>query len=551
MNSLRTIVCLLLLTGVAAADPAITAVGNAASNTPAGLPHSGIPQGSLFIAYGSDLGGGTFVVADTFPLSTEIAGTSAQITVNGTTVDGIMYYAGATQVAIILPSATPLGDGTLTITYDGKTSPPFPINVVKSAFGVFTVSQNGSGDAIAYLGASLVTPSNAANAEDILSFWGTGLGAVGFDETMAAQQFDMTDIPLEAYIGGRHADTVFRGRNACCSSVDAAYVKVPPGVYGCAVPVTFKIGNVVSNTTTIAVAEEGRTCTPANPTYKDVDFSAWFTTGRLSTGGFALQRAVSISPPYTANGVDIPGSTTRSDAASATFFRFDGLAGGAGLGDAFDIANYGGCTVYSFSGQIPPIPVFTALDAGDPLTVDGPPGNIVVPKQVFPGTIAYSAPLDQTGTTITPGLYNFSGPGGPDVGAFSVDLTVPPELIWTNQEDTFEVDRTQGVTVNWTGGDPNGYVQIQGQSFVALEGGAFAGSSFDCTAKTTDGTYTVDPVVLLALPETTLRNVGGLVLPNFGTLSVNSFTTQIFAADGLDFGTVNHTLTNGNSVEYK
>lgn len=77
-------------------------------------------------------------------------------------------------------------------------------------------------------------------------FWGTGLGPVTFDETQPAVQADMTNVPLQVYIGGQPAKINFRGRNGCCSSADTVYVTVPLGVSGCNVSVLMQIGNVVS-----------------------------------------------------------------------------------------------------------------------------------------------------------------------------------------------------------------------------------------------------------------------------------------------------------------
>ncbi len=547
----RCLGLLILATCAALGAPSITAVRNAASNIPAGLPNAGIAQGALFIIAGADLGPPDFVVADTFPLQTSIAGTSVKIVVNGTTVDGIMYYSGSPQVAVILPSATPVGDGTVTVTYNGETSPPFPIQVVSNGFGVFTVSQNGSGDAIAFRGADLVTPGNAANPFDVVSFWGTGLSAVDFDESAPAEQFDMTGVPIEAFVGGRKANILFRGRNACCSAVDVAYVEIPPGGYGCAVPVAFKIGNVISNTTTIAVAENGRICTPTEPaTAAQGNIADWLASDTFSSGAIGLQRSVSVTPELSVGGVNVPSTTVRMDSASATFSKITMPPGGVGLGNVFDIANFGACRVYSFEGQIPEFSV-TSLDAGDPITVSGPPGNFALQKTVFPGVISYSLLLDQTGSTIVPGTYTVAGPGGPDVGSFSVDISVPPALVWTNQESILEVDRSSGVTVTWTGGDPNGYVQVNGYSFIQSNGTNVITASFDCTARTTDGQFTVPPIVLLALPPTGTQNVGGFEIPAFTALSVNSYSIEHFLTSGIEFGSVVHTIVNDRGVMYK
>src|SRR5262249_30746881 len=157
------------------------------------------------------------------------------------------------QIAAILPSSIPVGKGTFTVTFNGRTSAPFPINVVKTTIGVFTLNTSGGGDAIATLGSGFVSPLNAANPGEIVALWATGLGPVSGDEAQPASQFDMTDIPVQAWVGGVSTPVLFRGRNACCSAVDVIYVRIPPIVSGCVTPVVFQSGDSVSNTTTIPV----------------------------------------------------------------------------------------------------------------------------------------------------------------------------------------------------------------------------------------------------------------------------------------------------------
>jgi uncharacterized protein (TIGR03437 family) len=101
----------------------ITAIENAATNIPSGLPNAAIAQGVLFVVKGKNLGPANAVVANAFPLSTSIGGTSVQLTVGGSTVAAIMYYSLAGQIAAILPSKTPVGTGTLIVTYNGPRNP--------------------------------------------------------------------------------------------------------------------------------------------------------------------------------------------------------------------------------------------------------------------------------------------------------------------------------------------------------------------------------------------------------------------------------------------
>src|SRR5580658_7000289 len=107
-----------------AAAPAITAVYNAASWIPVSLPNSGVAQGAIFTVTGTGLGPATLQQVQSYPLPTTqgLAGTTVQVTVAGVTETCIMVYTVDTQVAAILPSATPTGTGTLTVSYQGAKS---------------------------------------------------------------------------------------------------------------------------------------------------------------------------------------------------------------------------------------------------------------------------------------------------------------------------------------------------------------------------------------------------------------------------------------------
>jgi hypothetical protein len=123
--------------------------------------------------------------------------------------------------------------------------------------------------------------------------------------------------------------------------------------------------------------------------------------------------------------------------------------------------------------------------------------------------------------------FTFTGSSGKNVGSFNVTVTVPnPPLNWTNKRAIQTVTRAQGVTVNWTGGDPNTDVLIGGSST--------SGSltvSFVCFAPTTAQTFTVPAYILLALPA----GKGSLTLFN-GTTPVS------FTATGINYGYASVTI---------
>jgi hypothetical protein len=69
-----------------------------------------------------------------------LSGTSTQITVNGRTTSLLLYYTSANQISGLLPSGTPPGTGTITVTYNGQVGGPSPITVLLNTFGEYTVT---------------------------------------------------------------------------------------------------------------------------------------------------------------------------------------------------------------------------------------------------------------------------------------------------------------------------------------------------------------------------------------------------------------------------
>jgi hypothetical protein len=107
---------LILFTLQLQAQPTVTSgsVLNAASYSYPGLPGGSIAQGSMFVLFGSKLG--TNAIIGNYPLSNTLGGSTIQVTSGGTTVNAIPIYTTAGQVAAILPSSTPVGAATLTLT---------------------------------------------------------------------------------------------------------------------------------------------------------------------------------------------------------------------------------------------------------------------------------------------------------------------------------------------------------------------------------------------------------------------------------------------------
>ncbi|OYW13232.1 MAG: hypothetical protein B7X34_00615 [Acidobacteriia bacterium 12-62-4] len=251
---LRLIGAVLLCGGLASAQPVVSGVLNNYSYVPAALPHHGIAQGSIFVIFGTGLANSSTGL-QSVPLRTTLEGVSAAVTVGGVTRAVILYYVTPTQVAGILPSATPVGTGTITVTNNGRTSATAPIRVVQSAFGALTLDGSGSGAAAVFDAANqLLGPSNATHPGDVIVLYGTGAGPSAGDETLAQTQTNLSSVPILVEIGGKPATVLYHGRTVF-PGLDQINVVVPANAgTGCGVSVAVASGSFVSNFTTIPVA---------------------------------------------------------------------------------------------------------------------------------------------------------------------------------------------------------------------------------------------------------------------------------------------------------
>ena len=247
--------------------PNVTQLANIYSWTPAGLPNYGTARGSIFAVFGTNLSS-TTVPLQSGPLQTTLSSVTLNVTVGGITKQPLLYYLSPTQINAVLPSSTPVGTGTLTVTNGGGTSPGFPIKVVESAFGLLTFNYgsgplagfNASNDG-AYLGFLA-----AANPGDVLELWGTGLGPVA-DDAVGGPVSD----PAVVFIGGVAVTPHISGPFVV-HGLDQINVQVPAGLSGCYVSVVVQTGNFVSNFGTLPVAGSGRTCTdPTIPYHRMIN----------------------------------------------------------------------------------------------------------------------------------------------------------------------------------------------------------------------------------------------------------------------------------------
>ena len=520
-------------------------VVNAASYALDGLPSSALPQGGMFIVFGTNLGPASLARASSFPLPTTLAGTSIRVSVSGITTDAIILYTVAGQVAAVLRSNTPIGTGTLTLTFNGNTSASAAIRVVQSSFGAFTLNQGGTGAAVLTDGNGVpYTALRPAAPGQTVVLWGTGLGPVTGDETQAPPAGNLA-ASVEVLVGSATATVVYKGRAPCCVGIDQVNFVVPSGVSGCAIPVVVKINNVVSNFATIAVSSSGPCSDPTGLSSESLQRLS--SQGNLRIGSVFLTRTATTTPGFPG----VPETTNIFEAASGNFSRVDQSALLQSQG-SFNQVSIGGCVVTNFSGQTATTPTFSAstpLDAGASLSVNGPNGARQIPKLASaPGTyfaqLATAAPF-----YITAGNHTFSGTGGADVGPFQASLTVPPPFTWTNSNIT-TINRSQNFTVTWTGGPSSGFIVIGGFSYVLNADNTSFGASLYCLAPPGPGQFTIPSAVLLALPVSSVIGIAPFTFPG-GSIFVGSYVVTSFTASGLDQGFVGYTDTSGKAVAFQ
>ena len=118
-------VCLLLAYFLWSAAPATAqviaqAAVNGASFMHSLLPNGKLAPGELFTVFGSGMGPTSLTQTVSFPLSTQLAGTSVRVAIAGTELDCWMVFTSDRQVGAILPSNTPVGTGWLTVSYGSQ-----------------------------------------------------------------------------------------------------------------------------------------------------------------------------------------------------------------------------------------------------------------------------------------------------------------------------------------------------------------------------------------------------------------------------------------------
>ncbi len=225
--------------------PSVALILNNSSGIPPGFPNYGIAPSSIFIVLGTSLADSeTPVLQNTqaaggLPLT--LNGASITVVIGGVTTHPALYYTSPNQLGAVLPAATPVGTGTLTVNYRGTNSAPAPIQVVASAVGINQYDQipipSGVLNTNVDLGVAtdavtgnLLSFTNSGTPGEIITLWTTGLGADPADsDTTYASTPHSVNTPLQIYIGGVLATILYQG-SAGYPGVNQINLTIPDSV---------------------------------------------------------------------------------------------------------------------------------------------------------------------------------------------------------------------------------------------------------------------------------------------------------------------------------
>lgn len=249
---------------VTASSSGINIMGNAASaaltvNIPnpvvsvsaASYSFSAIASRAIIAAFGQAMATGT-AAATSLPLPTSLAGTTVKVVDNiGTERLAPLFYVSPTQVNYQIPDGTRGGlAGVIVTSGDGRISNGV-IQVSVTAPSLFTLNASGTGAAAAVdalTGAPApFSPRRGSGQPNIISFYGTGLGA---DATDTGSDVNAS---VQARIDGAPVSLLYAGPAPGFVGLNQWNIVLPSGISSGMHTVVVSRNGVDSNTVTIAI----------------------------------------------------------------------------------------------------------------------------------------------------------------------------------------------------------------------------------------------------------------------------------------------------------
>ena len=230
----------------------ITSIANAA-----GFTAGSIAPGEIVLLRGFTIGPSP-LVAGTLPAAGTVGTTVGVTSVTFNTTPAPMLFASASATSVIVPYEV-FGSTTanVVVTYKNNTSATFTVPVTATAPGLFTISENGTGEVVAFnFDGTLNTAANPAQRGFPVLVYATGEGQTdptGSDGLIAGGLFVRTPFAtVTASVAGQPAFVVYAGSAsgsvAGVMEVELVLPSLPASVAGGALPIVLTVGNVNSQT---------------------------------------------------------------------------------------------------------------------------------------------------------------------------------------------------------------------------------------------------------------------------------------------------------------
>ncbi|MBY0505426.1 MAG: hypothetical protein K2X03_16050 [Bryobacteraceae bacterium] len=423
-------------------------VANSASFTDNQLPGGGIARGSIFSIFGRGLGPAVPLQVSSFPLPTELGGTSVIVRQGPRVFSVLPLFVFEGQINAILPSNTPTGLVSLQVTFNGRAGNWVPVRVVDHSPGIFTATGLGRGWGILQ---NFLTPASqplnsgasSIRPGQVGTLWLTGTGAIQAPDN---QPPPVGDLPysIEIFVGGRLVtQRLYAGRAPLISGLDQYVITIPNDApLGCFVPVYVRVNGTASSAVTIAITNDGGACSDShNPISSALLRGGKIVHGIIYRGTTSAREFAGIDADFSADKAAV-----RAMEEAGGQFAFDPFLAAPPPGT---------CTNYSVKGNI--------MQNGIDMSARGRPLDL---GALSISSLTAEKPLDQ----LQPGLYNsvlasgfpsmlslffgqgassLRGTGGADGGAFNVSFANSPQLDGFNADQLRVIDRAAGFNVTW------------------------------------------------------------------------------------------------------
>lgn len=210
--------------------------------------------GAIISLYGTNLAGTTSDASgvDVRALPTGLNGTDVRI--GGRQAP--LFFVSPNQINAQVPYETEAGNAQVFVVRGGDTfSAPATLPVARFSPGIFVTSLGAA--VLKNADSSLVSATNPAAADEVLSIFGTGLGAVtpsvASGAFASANPFSLTAVQPTVTVGGRDATVLASALAPGFAGLYQVNIRMPQGVSAGNQPVVLTIGGVRSNAALMAV----------------------------------------------------------------------------------------------------------------------------------------------------------------------------------------------------------------------------------------------------------------------------------------------------------